>query len=140
MDDRSTRRTGDPPTLGGSLSYSKAARKTPQALKDEVFQEYGLQDPHDRGQSYEVDRRVPLALGGRNDITNLWPESRRGDGFNAWIKDRLEYRLYTLACYPRRSDPIVTLRQAQDAFLGDWTEAYGIYCKNENDCPAYRER
>jgi hypothetical protein len=95
--------TGDPPTLGGSLSYSKAARKVPESLKDQVFQEYGLQDPHDRGQSYEVDHRVPLALSGCNDVTNLLPESRLGDGFNAWIKDRLEYRLYTLVCYPKRS-------------------------------------
>ena len=117
---------GDPPTPGGSLSYSaSAARATPEALKEQAFRNYGLQNPHDRGRSYEVDHRVPLSLGGRDEIDNLWPESRTAVGFNAWIKDRLEYRLYTLVCHPRRGDPIVTLKAwAQDAFLGDWTKAY----------------
>jgi len=58
-------------------------------------------------------------------------------GFNAWVKDRLEYRLYTLVCHPKPGDPIVTLKAAQDAFLGDCTKAYMTYCKDEKDCPAY---
>jgi hypothetical protein len=37
---------GNPPTQGGSLSYGKAARETSEALKEEAFQNYGLQDPH----------------------------------------------------------------------------------------------
>jgi hypothetical protein len=130
---------GNPPTQGGSLSYGQAARETSEAIKEEAFQNYGLQDPHDRGYSYEVDHRAPLSLGERDEITNLWSESRAVIGFNAWAKDRLEYRLYTLVCHPKPGDPIVTLRAAQDAFLGDWTKAYATYCKDEKECPAYRE-
>jgi hypothetical protein len=131
---------GNPPTQGGSLSYGRAARETSEALKEEVFRNYGLEDPRDRGHRYEVDHRVPLSLGGRDEISNLWPESRTAVGFNAWIKDRREYRLYTLVCHPMPGDPIITLRAAQDAFLGDWTKAYATYCKNEKECPAYREK
>jgi hypothetical protein len=134
------RARGNPPTQGGSLSYGRAARETSEALKEEAFRNYGLEDPRDRGHSCEVDHRVPLSLGGRDEISNLWPESRTAVGFNAWIKDRLEYRLYTLVCHPKPGDPIVTLRAAQDAFLGDWTKAYATYCKDEKECPAYREK
>ena len=128
---------GNPPTQGGSLSYNKAARQAPASVKEQVFEEHRLQDPHDGGHSYELDHRVPLSLGGRDEISNLWPESRTTVGFNAWVKDRLEYRLYTLVCHPKPGDPIVTLKAAQDAFLGDWTKAYTTYCKDEKDCPAY---
>jgi hypothetical protein len=123
------------------LSYGRAPpRETSEALKEEAFRVYGLQHPHDRGHSYEVDHRVPLSLGCREEISNLWPESRTAVGFNAWEKDWLEYRLYTLVCHPKPGDPIVTLRAAQDAFLGDWTKAYATYCKDEKECPAYREK
>jgi hypothetical protein len=56
------------------------------------------------------------------------------------VEDRLDYRLYTLVCHPGHGDSFVTLKEAPDAFLGDWAQAYVRDCKNEQDCPAYRER
>lgn len=129
--------TGSPPVQGGSLTYSQAARHTPDSVKDQAFKEYGLQNPHDDGQSYEVDHLVPLSLGGRDVIANLWPQSRTASGFNAWTKDRLEYRLYNLVCHPKPGDRLVSLAETQEALRGNWTKAYDVYCTNEDDCPAH---
>lgn len=129
---------GDPPQPGGGdLSYSKAARHTSYAIKQAVFDAYHLTDPHDGGQTYEVDHLVPLALGGRDAQDNLWPESRVGKGMNAWAKDRLEYRLYVLVCNPPPGAQHIALATAQAAFRTDWVAAYQTYCADEADCPAY---
>jgi len=128
---------GDPPRRGGDETYSKAARHTSAHLKDAVFAEYHLTNPHDGGHSWEVDHLVPLGLGGRDVIANLWPESRSGDGLNAWAKDRLEYRLYRLVCDPPPGAAHLPLAQAQAAFRTDWVAAYHSYCTNDADCPAF---
>lgn len=131
---------GSPPTQDGTMTYSKAARATPQSVKEEAFQEYGLQDPHDNGHSYEVDHRVPLSLGGLDDIENLWPQSRTATGYNAWVKDRLELRIYDIVCHPTEGGPHLTLKQAQALFLEDWTKAYEQYCGDDEEaCPAYEQ-
>jgi hypothetical protein len=128
---------GDPPRERGDLTYSRAARHTSAALKDAVFAEYHLTNPHDGGHSWEVDHLVPLGLGGRDMKENLWPESRSGDGLNAWAKDRLEYRLYRLVCSAPPGAQHVPLAQAQAAFRTDWVAAYRTYCADQADCPAY---
>jgi hypothetical protein len=128
---------GDPPQRGGDETYSRAARHTSAHLKDAVFAEYHLTNPHDGGHSWEVDHLVPLGLGGRDVKENLWPESRSGDGMNAWAKDRLEYRLYRLVCDPPPGAQPVPLVQAQTAFRTDWVAAYRRYCADEADCPAF---
>jgi hypothetical protein len=128
---------GDPPQHGGDMTYSKAARHTSAQTKDAVFAEYHLTNPRDGGQSFEVDHLVPLALGGRDAIENLWPESRTGDQLNAWAKDRLEYRLFRLVCDPPPGEARVPLAQAQAAFRTDWVAAYRQYCADEADCPAF---
>ena len=128
---------GDPPQRGGDETYSKAARHTSAHLKDAVFAEYHLTNPHDGGHTWEVDHLVPLGLGGRDVKENLWPESRSGDGMNAWAKDRLEYRLYRLVCNPPPGAPHIPLAQAQAAFRTDWVAAYRRYCADEADCPAF---
>jgi len=129
---------GEPPEPGaGDLTYSKAARHTSTELKDEVFGEYNLTNPHDGGQSYEVDHLVPLSLGGLDVRENLWPESRTGEGMNAWAKDRLEYRLFRLVCDPPPGTPRMALREAQAAFTPDWVAGYRKYCADDADCPAF---
>jgi len=63
---------------------------------------------------YEIDHRVPLCLGGSNDVRNLWPqplaEARR--------KDDIERAACIAAC----RDHTLTLDQAQRLFLApaDW--------------------
>jgi hypothetical protein len=125
-----------PPVSGGTLTYSQAGRQTSETLKNQVFVTYGIANPHDGGTSYEVDHRIPLSLGGRDELQNLWPQSRTAPGFNAWVKDRLEDRLYNLVCHPKPGDPTVTLPQAQAVFLGDWTKGYDRFC-DETTCPVH---
>ncbi len=128
---------GDPPQEGGDLTYSKAARHTSSAVKNDVFDAYHLVNPHDGGRSFEVDHLVPLSLGGRDVEENLWPESRIGDGMNAWAKDRLEYRLYRLVCDPPPGEARLPLAAAQTALRTDWVAAYHAYCPDDSTCPAF---
>jgi hypothetical protein len=128
---------GEPPVEGGSQTYSQTARHTSQVVKEQAFAEYGIENPHDGGQSYEIDHRIPLSLGGRDVLANLWPESRSAQGMNAWAKDRLEYRLYNLVCHPPQGEQPIPLREAQQALQGDWTQAYETYCGNEDECRPY---
>ncbi len=129
---------GVPPRPGGgNLTYSKAARRTSARLKDAVFAAYGLRNPHDGGRAWEVDHLIPLALGGSDVRENLWPESRRGDGLNAFAKDRLEYRLYRMVCHPAPGTAPLPLRSAQAAFTPDWVAGYKTYCANAADCPEF---
>ncbi len=129
---------GEPPAHGGTLTYSKAARHTSETVKNQAFAEYGLKNPKDGGQTYEVDHLIPLSLGGRDDLHNLWPQSRVLQGYNAWSKDRLEFRLYNMLCHHQDGDPPITLAKAQQALRHDWTKAYADYCgESEDDCPAY---
>ncbi|EGD57765.1 hypothetical protein Y88_3091 [Novosphingobium nitrogenifigens DSM 19370] len=130
---------GDPPTHGGDLTYSQAARHTSTRLKNDVFEEYGIPRPHDGGRSYEVDHLVPLALGGRDVKENLWPESRTAPDLNAWAKDRLEYRLYRMVCHPDAGASPLPLGEAQAALRDNWVAAYRRYCSNPADCPAHAE-
>lgn len=128
---------GDPPTRGGDMTYSQAARHTSTALKNDVFAEYHLTNPRDGGHSFEIDHLVPLSLGGRDVRENLWPESRKGDGMNAWAKDRLEYRLYRMVCDPEPGTAHLPLARAQAALREDWVAAYRQYCPDQAACPAF---
>src|SRR5260221_1157880 len=92
---------GKPPIQGGHLTYSRAARVTPQSVKEQAFQAYGIQNPNDGGHSYEIDHRLPLSLGGRDQLANLWPETRTASEWSAWIKDRLEVKLWNQVCHPK---------------------------------------
>lgn len=60
--------------------YSATVRNVSVSLKKKVFTQYGIKYPVPFG-SYEVDHLIPLALGGSNDIANLWPKSADYPGF-----------------------------------------------------------
>ncbi len=90
----------------GGLSYSKRHRATTPEMKREVRQRYNV--PREwRG---EIDHRLPLALGGADDIRNLWPQT------DFKPKDELELRTWEAVCRYHT----LTLEQGQAIFLGDW--------------------
>jgi hypothetical protein len=99
-------------------------RNVSGAEKLAVYRRYGMTGPHDTipGTShqapFEIDHRVPLCAGGANDITNLWVEASDGP-WTFHDKDALEDRL----CSKLRKG-LVTVEQAQAAFLGDWKAGY----------------
>jgi hypothetical protein len=95
-------------------------RDVPAALRHKVFALYGMPGADPR--SYEVDYLITPALGGAEDIGNLWPQSFSATMWNARVKDALEDRLRELVC---TGD--VDLRTAQREISTDWIAAYKKY-------------
>lgn len=97
--------------------YTKTVRNVPLNLRKSVFAEYGISYPQPRG-DYEVDHLIPLALGGSNSISNLWPEAAEPvPGFRE--KDIVEIYLYQEVCAGR-----VDLNIAQAQIAKDWFTIY----------------
>lgn len=95
-------------------------KPVPAALQRRVFQEYGIVGAEP--QAYEVDYLVTPALGGADDIRNLWPHSYSATAWNAHVKDALEDRLRDMVC-----SGSLDLAEAQQAIAGNWIEAYKKY-------------
>lgn len=100
--------------------YTQIVRNVPQAVKEQVYRQYGIQS-HRPGE-YEVDHLISLELGGSNSVRNLWPESYISKPLNAHVKDVLEDKLHELVC--TGGLPIET---AQKAIAQNWVTAYQKY-------------
>jgi hypothetical protein len=98
------------------LGYSKKVRDVKTAQKKQVFAEYGIV-LHKTGE-YEVDHLISLALGGSNDIANLWPEAAEPrPGFHE--KDKVENYLHDQVC-----SGAISLQQAQAQISRNWLAVY----------------
>jgi hypothetical protein len=95
-------------------------KAVPVALQRKVFEEYGIAGAEP--QAYEVDYLVTPALGGADDIRNLWPHSYSATVWNARVKDDLENRLRDMVC-----DGSLDLAEAQREIAGNWIAAYKKY-------------
>jgi anti-sigma factor RsiW len=95
-------------------------KEVDSALRRRVFEEYGVSDAP--AQAYEVDYLITPALGGADDIRNLWPHSYANTEWNAKVKDELEDKLRELVCQGQ-----VDLSTAQREIAGNWIEAYKKY-------------
>src|SRR6516165_5877525 len=62
--------------------------KQRRTLKRQAYAEYGITQ-YKTG-DYEVDRLIPLSLGGSNSIRNLWPQSTKTSPWNSYVKDALD--------------------------------------------------
>ena len=93
-------------------------------LRRKVFQEYGLRDAEPN--FYEVDYLITPALGGADDIRNLWPQSYRGTVWNAQVKDELEDHLREQVCLGN-----LDLSTAQREIATNWIDAYKKYFHTE---------
>ena len=99
-------------------------KAVPAALRERVFAEYGIASAEP--QAYEVDYLITPALGGADDIHNLWPQSNAATIWNAQVKDMLEEHLRELVC-----DGQLDLTTAQREIAGNWIEAYKKYFHTE---------
>ena len=99
-------------------------RAVPAALRKRVFEEYGI--PTAEPQAYEVDYLITPALGGSDDIHNLWPQSYSSAVWNARVKDRLEDRLHDMVCSGN-----LDLATAQHDLASDWIAAYRKYFQTD---------
>jgi len=95
-------------------------RAVPVALQRRIFAEYGISGAEPR--AYEVDYLITPALGGADDIRNLWPQSNSSAVWNAQVKDALEDRLHKLVC-----EGSLDLVAAQKDISSDWIAAYRKY-------------
>lgn len=105
-------------------------KAVPVSLQRQVFQEYGIPraDPH----AYEVDYLVTPALGGADDIHNLWPHAHSAT-WNAHVKDALEDRLRLMVC-----DGSLDLVEAQQEIAANWISAYKKYFHTDAPLPEHR--
>jgi hypothetical protein len=95
-------------------------KAVPVALQRRVFAEYGIKGADPR--AYEVDYLITPALGGADDIHNLWPHSYSSAVWNAQVKDALEDRLRNMVC-----EGNLDLQEAQQEIARDWIAAYKKY-------------
>lgn len=95
-------------------------KTVPVSLRRQVFEEYGI--PAAEPRAYEVDYLITPALGGADDIHNLWPQSYSDTVWNAQVKDALEDHLHEMVC-----EGNLDLATAQREIAVNWIEAYKKY-------------
>jgi hypothetical protein len=95
-------------------------KAVPASMQRKVFEEYGIAGA-DPGM-YEVDYLITPALGGADDIHNLWPHSYSTTLWNSRVKDALEDRLREMVC-----NGSLDLAEAQRAVAENWIAAYKKY-------------
>ena len=116
-------------TPGATLLVTRSAvcaesgannKPVPAPLQRAVFKEYGISgaDP----KAYEVDYLITPALGGADDIHNLWPHSYSSTNWNARVKDALETRMREMVC-----SGSLELPDAQREIAANWIAAYKKY-------------
>jgi hypothetical protein len=107
-------------------------KAVPVALQRKVFEEYGVRS---EPWGYEVDYLITPALGGADDIHNLWPHSYSATVWNAQVKDALEDRLREMVC-----DGSLDLAEAQHEIASNWIDAYKKYFHTDEPLVAHRQQ
>jgi hypothetical protein len=107
-----------------SAAAATTAPAVPVSLKRKVFELYGVTPP--QPDAYEVDYLITPALGGADDIRNLWPQPYVSTVWNARVKDELEDRLRELVCGGQ-----LDLAEAQRDISTDWIAAYKKYFQTD---------
>jgi hypothetical protein len=102
----------------------------PATLAYRVFEKYNIRDP--KPGSYEVDYLITPALGGADDIKNIWPQPYTAGKWNAHIKDALEDYLHKRVC-----SGDLDLAIAQRDIAMNWIVAYQKYFKTDRPLPAH---
>lgn len=105
-------------------------RAVPKELATRVFQQYGIRKPRPR--AYEMDYLITPALGGADDIRNLWPQPYENGVWTSKVKDALEDYLRTLVC-----DGKMDLTAAQHEIASNWIGAYRKHFRTESPLPAH---
>ncbi len=96
--------------------YSKTVRIVSQSTKEDIYKSYGIKS-RKPGQ-YQVDHFVSLALGGSNELANLWPEAAEPyPGYN-------EKNLVTNYLREQVCEKNLPLNQAQYMISWGWVDTY----------------
>ncbi|MGB9069315.1 MAG: zf-HC2 domain-containing protein [Candidatus Acidiferrales bacterium] len=105
--------------------------RPPSSLQRAVFHEYGMDGAPPT--AYEVDHLITPALGGSDDIRNLWPEPYSSE-WNAHVKDELEDYLHAEVCTGK-----IDLATAQREIATNWISAYQKYFHTDRPLPRNSE-
>lgn len=105
-------------------TYSQCHRQTTAAQKNIVRAEYpNCPSPN------EIDHIIPLAIGGADDVKNLWCQPAlntwSGQDYGFHTKDKLEA---FLAIQVKNGS--IAPKDAQDCILADWVSCYQHYFSN----------
>ncbi len=104
--------------------YTKRVRNVSTKLRKQLFAAYGISYPVPTG-TYELDHLIPLALGGDNSASNLFPEAATPKpGFKE--KDVVEVYLQEEVCAGE-----IDLKAAQAQIAADWTAVYSLLDKSD---------
>ena len=98
------------------------------SLEQAVFKEYGV--PASSKKNYALDYLITPALGGADNIRNLWPQPYSST-WNARVKDQLEDHLHELVCQGK-----LQLATAQNDIASDWIAAYKRYFNTDKPEPS----
>jgi Putative zinc-finger len=118
------------PVTGNQICVAGGPVETrpPRPVQEAVFHEYGMDAAPAR--EYEVDHLITPALGGTDDIGNLWPEPYASTEWNAHVKDELEDHLHNLVCGGN-----LDLATAQHDMASNWISAYKKYFHSDRPLP-----
>ncbi len=112
-----------------SIRWGRDERHVSDAMKQQVFEAYGLSGnddarcvPDARGRRCEIDHLISRELGGADEVRNLWPQTYGSSPWNAALKDKLENRLHVELCAGR-----ISLDAARAMLVNDWRQAYEKY-------------
>src|SRR4051812_7013962 len=85
--------------------------------------------PNAEARAYEVDYLITPALGGADDIRNLWPQPYSRSPWNVYVKDALGDRLWRMVCGGE-----ISLETAQHEIAGNWIAASKKYSIHVSRC------
>ena len=97
-------------------AYYRSVKDVSDDIKKAIYKKYGLRYPQAK-EKYEVDRLIPIELGGSNDPKNLWPQAGASPGYKQ--KNAVDDFLHAQVCTGQ-----MTLEEAQYKVQTDW---YAVY-------------
>ena len=105
------------PALVCEKDYPARARNVTESTKKKVYALHGV-DKTKCLKGCKIDHLIPLAIGGSNDIKNLWPHEYGAD-WTVFEKTRLEVRLRKEVCGGK-----MPIMEAQQCVAQDWTKCF----------------
>lgn len=100
-----------------SAKYTLKARHVTEKTKKAVYAAYKTSPTTCEG-GCKIDHAVPLAIGGSNDIKNLWPHAYKQE-WGVYRKTRLEVRLRKDVCSGK-----TPINDARLCIATNWIECY----------------
>lgn len=106
--------------------YTDTARHVTKKMLRTVYERYNVQKDQCK-LGCKVDHLIPLAIGGSNDIQNLWPHEY-GAEWTVYEKTRLEVRLRKAVCKEN-----MDIEAAQACIKSDWTKCHAKFYPGEHE-------